>query len=169
LSDNTGREESIMRTKKAPIRKVTPDGKYGSTRVTKLINYVMLDGKKSVAQKQVYAALELLSEKTGKKAVEAFEDVIKSITPQMEVRSRRVGGASYQVPMPVRAKRGFALALRWLILEANKRPNKMYHTFGEKLVAEMLDALEGQGGAVNRKNTAHRMADANKAFAHFRW
>lgn len=158
-----------MRTKRAPIRKITPDTKYGSTRVTKLINYVMRDGKKTVAQKQVYNALAALADKTGKKPLEAFEEVIKAITPQMEVRSRRVGGASYQVPMPVRAKRGFALALRWLVLEANKRPNKQYHTFAEKLVAEMLDALEGQGGAVGRKNTSHRMADANKAFAHFRW
>lgn len=158
-----------MRTKRAQIRKVSPDGKYGSVKVSKLINYVMLDGKKSVAQKQVYFALEKLAEATGKPVVEAFEDVIRSVTPQMEVRSRRVGGAAYQVPMPVKPRRGFALSLRWLVLEANKRPSKMYHTFGEKLVAEMLDALSGQGGAVNRKNTSHRMAEANKAFAHFRW
>ena len=158
-----------MRTKKAPVRKVLPDGRYGSTRVTKFINYVMRDGKKTVAQKQVYAALEELAAKTSKKPVEAFEEVIKSITPQMEVRSRRVGGASYQVPMPVRAKRAFSLAVRWLVTEAAKRPSKTYHTFAEKLVAEMLDALQGQGGAVSKKNTSHRMADANKAFAHFRW
>lgn len=158
-----------MRTKKAPIRKVLPDGRYGSVRVTKLINYVMIDGKKSVAQKQVYNALELLAQKTGKKPVEAFEEVIKSVSPQMEVRSRRVGGASYQVPMPVRTKRSFALALRWLVVEANKRPSKQYHTFAEKLVAEMMDALQNQGGAIAKRNTAHRMADANKAFAHFRW
>jgi small subunit ribosomal protein S7 len=158
-----------MRTKKAPIRITRPDGKYASVRIAKLINYVMRDGKKSVAQKQVYAALEELSAKTGKKAVEAFEEVIKSVTPQMEVRSRRVGGASYQVPMPVRTNRGFSLALRALVESANKRPNKQYHTFGEKLAAEMLDSLQGAGGAVNKKNTAHRMADANKAFAHFRW
>ncbi len=158
-----------MRTKRAQIRKISPDGKYGSVKVSKLINYVMKDGKKSVAQKQVYIALEKLATATGKKPVEAFEDVIKAITPQMEVRSRRVGGAAYQVPMPVKPRRGFALALRWLVLEANKRPNKMYHTFGEKLAAEMLDALSDQGGAVNRKNTSHRMAEANKAFAHFRW
>ncbi|NCN51012.1 MAG: 30S ribosomal protein S7 [Candidatus Pacebacteria bacterium] len=158
-----------MRTKRAQIRKISPDGKYGSVKVSKLINYVMFDGKKSVAQKQVYIALEKLAEATGKPAVEAFDDVIRSITPQMEVRSRRVGGAAYQVPMPVKPRRGFALALRWLVLEANKRSNKMYHTFGEKFAAEMLDALSGQGGAVNRKNTSHRMAEANKAFAHFRW
>ncbi len=158
-----------MRTKKAPVRTVRPDGKYKSVRITKLINYVMRDGKKTVAQKQVYLALEELEKKTGKKALESFEDVIKAVTPQMEVRSRRVGGASYQVPMPVKAKRGFALALRALVESANKRPSKQYHTFGEKLASEMLDALAGTGGAINKKNTAHRMADANKAFAHFRW
>lgn len=158
-----------MRTKRASIRKISPDTKYGSTRVAKLINYVMRDGKRTVAQKQVYAALEALAKKTSKKPLEAFEEVIKAITPQMEVRSRRVGGASYQVPMPVRARRGFSLALRWLVMEANKRSSKQYHTFAEKLVAEMVDALEGQGGAVGRKNTSHRMAEANKAFAHFRW
>ena len=129
----------------------------------------MTDGKKTVAQKQVYNALEELAQRTGKKPVEAFEEVIKSVAPQMEVRSRRVGGASYQVPMPVRAKRAFALALRWIIIEAAKRPSKLHHTFAEKLVAEMLDSLQGQGGAVNKRNTVHKMADANKAFAHFRW
>jgi len=158
-----------MRTKKAPIRITRPDGKYRSVRIAKLINYVMRDGKKSVAQKQVYSALEELSKKTGKKVIEAFEEVIQSVTPQMEVRSRRVGGASYQVPMPVRTQRGFSLSLRALVEAANKRPSKQYHSFGEKLAAEMLDALQGVGGAVNKKNTSHRMADANKAFAHFRW
>lgn len=158
-----------MRTKTAQVRDIQPDTKYGSTRIAKLINYVMRDGKKSVAQKQVYAALEQLGEATGKKPLEAFEEVIRVLSPQMEVRSRRVGGAAYQVPMPVRPRRAFALTLRWIVLEANKRANKQYHTFGEKLAAEMLDILAGQGGAIARKETAHRMADANKAFAHFRW
>jgi len=158
-----------MRTKKAQIRKMDPDGKYGSTKITKLVNYVMNDGKKTVAQKQVYIALAKIGEATGKPPVEAFEEVLRVITPQMEVRSRRVGGASYQVPMPVKPRRGFALALRWLVVEANKRANKQYHTFGEKLAAEMLDVLSEQGGAINRRNTSHRMAEANKAFAHFRW
>lgn len=158
-----------MRTKRAQVRDIQPDTKYGSKRIAKLINYVMRDGKRSVAQKQVYAALEQVAEATGKKPVEVFEEVIKAVTPQMEVRSRRVGGAAYQVPMPVKPRRAFALSLRWLVLEANKRANKQYHTFGEKLAAEMLDALAGQGGAIARKETSHRMADANKAFAHFRW
>jgi small subunit ribosomal protein S7 len=158
-----------MRTKRAVIRKVEPDNKYGSVKISKLINYVMQDGKKTVAQKQVYDAMEKLAEITGKKSVEAFDEVIRVITPQLEVRSRRVGGAAYQVPMPVKPRRGFALALRWLVNEANNRPNKQYHSFSEKLVAEMLDALNEQGGAINKRNTSHRMAEANKAFAHFRW
>ena len=158
-----------MRTKSAPIRTVEPDDTYQSTKVAKLINYVMHDGKKNIAQKQVYAALDTLEKETGKPALVAFDEVITAVTPQVEVRSRRVGGAAYQVPTPVRPRRAFALALRWLVEEANKRPNAQYHTFAEKLAAEMLDALNNQGGAVERKNTAHRMAEANKAFAHFRW
>jgi small subunit ribosomal protein S7 len=158
-----------MRTKRAQIREAKPDHTYGSSKVTKLINYVMRDGKKSVAQSQVYAALALLETQTKRKPLEIFEEVLEAITPQMEVRSRRIGGAAYQVPMPVSPRRGTALALRWLVQEANKRPSSQYHTFAEKLVAEMLDALENQGGAINKKLASHRMADANKAFAHFRW
>lgn len=158
-----------MRNKKAPVRTIIPDSKFNSVKVAKLINYAMRSGKKSVAQKQVYVALNQLAEATKKPAIEVFEDVLKSVTPQMEVRSRRVGGASYQVPMPVRSRRGFSLAVRWLVQEANKRSNKQYHTFAEKLLAEMLDALNSSGGAVSKKITTHKMADANKAFAHFRW
>lgn len=158
-----------MRAKKASLRQVEPDPKYRSVKVAKLINRSMLDGKKSVAQKQVYAALEQVAKTTDSKVLDIFEEVLKSISPQMEVRSRRVGGAAYQVPVPVEPRRGFSLAVRWLVLEANKRPSKQFHSFAEKLAAEMLDALQGQGGAVQRKLTSHRMADANKAFAHFRW
>ncbi len=158
-----------MRTKQAVIRSTIPDSKFGSEAVAKLIAYVMVDGKKTVAQKQVYAALDQLAQATKKEPLTALDEVVRAVSPQMEVRSRRVGGAAYQVPMPVRPKRAFALAMRWIIEEANKRSNKEYHTFASKLTAEMLDALSGQGGAVNRRNTAHRMADANKAFAHFRW
>ncbi|MBP9820113.1 30S ribosomal protein S7 [Candidatus Woesebacteria bacterium] len=158
-----------MRTKRAPTRATQPDVRYSSVRVAKLINAVMKDGRKSVAQKQVYEALNVLAQQTKKDALESFEDVIRIVTPQMEVRSRRVGGAAYQVPMPVRPRRGYALALRWLIQEARKRSSKQYHTFAEKLSAEMLDALQNTGGAINRKLTSHRMAEANKAFAHFRW
>jgi small subunit ribosomal protein S7 len=158
-----------MRTRRAPIREVKPDAKYNSVKVARLINYVLRDGKKSIAQKQVYMALELIEEKTGKPAAEMFDEVLKTVTPQMEVRSRRVGGAAYQVPMPVKGRRGFSLALRWLVDEANKRSSKEFHTFGEKLAAEMIDVLGGQGGSMQKREASHRMAEANKAFAHFRW
>lgn len=158
-----------MRSKRASIRPVTPDPVYGSEQITKLINYSMYDGKRTIAERQVYSALKLLETQTKKKALDAFMEVIEQVSPQMEVRSRRVGGAAYQVPMPVRPERALSLSIRWLVQEARKRPNGQFHTFGEKLAAEMLDALQGQGGSINRRQTAHRMADANKAFAHFRW
>lgn len=158
-----------MRSKRAPIRDIKPDPIYGSTKVAKLINYVMLDGKRTVAEKQVYNALESIAKELNKKPLEVFDDVVNTVMPLMEVRSRRVGGAAYQVPMPVRPRRAFSLAVRWLIQEARKRSSKQYHSFAEKLSAEMLDALQNQGGAMQRKATSHRMADANKAFAHFRW
>lgn len=158
-----------MRSKSFKPREIEVDPKYGSPRLAKLINYVMHDGKKSVAQTQVYKALELLETKTNQKALDAFEEAIKMITPQMEVRSRRVGGAAYQVPMPVRPRRALALALRWLVQASRGRSSKEYHTFAEKLAAEMLDSLQEQGGAIQKRDTSHRMAEANKAFAHFRW
>ncbi len=158
-----------MRTKKAAIRPIKPDPKYHSTKLASLINYVMRDGKKTVAQKQVYQALLLVEAAKKVEPMKLFDEAIEHIMPKMEVRSRRVGGASYQVPMPVSPRRAFSLSLRWLVNEANKRSNKQYHTFAEKLAAEMLDALEDHGGAVEKKNTAHRMAESNKAFAHFRW
>jgi small subunit ribosomal protein S7 len=158
-----------MRAKKAPVRHLASDNKYGSPRIAKFINYVMISGKKTVAQHHVYQTLEQLSLQTKKKPLEAFEEAIKNITPEMEVRSRRVGGAAYQVPIVVHAGRGFSLALRWLVAEANKRPNKQYTTFTAKLTAEMLDAINNTGGAVARKESAHKAAEANKAFAHFRW
>jgi len=158
-----------MRTKKANIRLINKDVKYGSTLVQRLINRSMKDGKKSVAQKQVYGALEIIAEQTKRKALEVLEEAVEKIKPKMEVRSRRVGGASYQVPMPVRDLRARSLSIRWLVNEANKRANKQYHSFAEKLAAEILDALHEQGGAIEKRNTSHRMAEANKAFSHFRW
>lgn len=158
-----------MRSKKAPLRTIAPDGKYGSLKIAKLINYIMVSGKKSVATSIAYEALDLAAAQTKKKPLEMFDEVIAAITPEMEVRSRRVGGAAYQVPMPVRPRRGFALALRWLVEEANKRPNKQYHSFAQKLSAEMVDILAGQAGALTRKETSHKNAEANKAFSHFRW
>jgi small subunit ribosomal protein S7 len=158
-----------MRAKKAKIRETEPDSKYKSVKIAKLINRSMRDGKKSVAQKQVYLALELVASETGKKPVDIIEEVMRIVTPQMEVRSRRVGGAAYQVPMPVRGRRGSSLSVRWLIEEANKRSSKQYHSFAEKLAAEMLDILNNVGGSVTRRDASHRMAESNKAFAHFRW
>lgn len=158
-----------MRAKTAKTRQTQPDEKYKSTRIAKLINLCMYDGKKSVAQKQVYDALDLLEKKFNRKGVEVFDDVIQKVMPQMEVRSRRVGGAAYQVPMPVRGRRGFSLAVRWLIEAARGRSNSTYHTFAEKLVAEIEAALNNEGGAIEKRNSSHRMADANRAFAHFRW
>jgi small subunit ribosomal protein S7 len=158
-----------MRTKKSTTRSVEKDVKYGSTLVQRLINRSMKDGKKSVAQKQVYAALEIVSKQSKRKPVEVLEEALEKIKPKMEVRTRRVGGASYQVPMPVRDSRARSLSIRWLVNEANKRANKQFHTFAEKLAAEILDALTEQGGAIEKRNTSHRMAEANKAFSHFRW
>ncbi len=158
-----------MRAKRAKIKDVEPDLKFKSVKVTRVINRVMRDGKKSVAQTQVYAAMDMAADKLGKKPLEVLEEVLHIITPQMEVRSRRVGGAAYQVPMPIRGRRGMSLAIRWLVQEANKRPNKQYHSFAEKLAAEMMDALSNAGGAIAKRDAAHRMAEANKAFAHFRW
>ena len=158
-----------MRTKRFPPRDIQPDLKYGSVRVSQLINRVMKSGKKTIAQKQVYQAFEIIKEKTKRKPLEVYEEVLEKIQPQIEVRTRRVGGASYQVPTPVRSRRAFSLALRWLVVEANKRSNRDHHSFAEKLSAEILDILNGQGGTINRRDTSHKMADANKAFAHFRW
>lgn len=158
-----------MRAKRIKVRETEPDVRYKSTKITKLINRVMRDGKKSVAQKEVYGALEICQEKMGRKPADIIEEVLRVVTPQMEVRSRRVGGAAYQVPMPIRGRRGMSLAIRWLIQEANKRPNKQYHSFAEKLAAEIMDAMNNVGGTVMKRDNAHKMAESNKAFAHFRW
>lgn len=159
----------MSRAKFIPHRLTSPDPLYGSPQLAKFINRVMKDGKKSIAQTQVYQALEILKNSTKQEPLLAFETAIKNIAPQMEVRSRRVGGAAYQVPMPVKPARGFSLAIRWLILEARKRPNKQYHTFADKLAAEMMDAINNNGGAIQKKLVAHKQAEANRAFAHFRW
>jgi small subunit ribosomal protein S7 len=158
-----------MRTKKAQVREVEKDLKYGSVLVQRIINRSIKNGKKSVAQKQVYQALAIIEKENKGKALEILEEAMAKIQPQMEVRSRRVGGASYQVPMPVRGRRATSLSIRWLVTEANKRSNKQYHSFAEKLAAEIVDALSEQGGAIEKRNTSHRMAESNKAFSHFRW
>jgi small subunit ribosomal protein S7 len=158
-----------MRVKKNHVRTVKPDIKFNSEKVQKLINRSMIDGKKSIARTQVYKAMEIIAEKTKTNPLDVFDQAINNITPKIEVRSRRVGGAAYQVPMPVSPRRSASLAIRWLVNEANKRSNSEYHSYGEKVAAEILDAVNNQGGAVQKKLTAHKMAEANKAFAHFRW
>ncbi len=143
-----------------------PDPVYNSLLVTQLVNRVMTDGKKSIAEKIVYEALEQVGSKTGKPPVEVLEQAVKTVTPVLEVRSRRVGGANYQVPVEVPQRRARTLAIRWIVTFARDRREKH---MGEKLANEILDALNQQGGAFKRKDDMYRMAQANKAFAHYRW
>ena len=159
----------MSRSGKTPQRKISPDPIYENRTVEKLISMVMRQGKKTIAQHHVYGALSLIKEKSKQDAIEVFETAIQNISPLMEVRSRRVGGAAYQVPTPIRGPRSLSLALHWLVAEARKRPNKEFRTFSEKLASEIMDAAKGEGMAFQRKITSHKMADANKAFAHFRW
>ena len=147
-------------------RDVLADPIYNSKVVTKLVNNIMLDGKKGVAQKIVYGAFNRISEKTGKEALEVFEEAMNNIMPVLEVKARRIGGATYQVPIEVRADRRQALALRWLTMYSRQRGEK---TQEERLANEILDAANNTGGAVKRKEDMHKMAEANKAFAHYRW
>ena len=147
-------------------RDVLPDPLYNSKLVTKLINNVMLDGKKGVAQKIVYDAFATVEEKSGKSALEAFQNALENIMPVLEVKARRIGGSTYQVPMEVRAERRQTLGLRWLVLYSRKRGEK---TMSERLAAEILDAIASTGAAVKKKEETHKMAEANRAFAHFRY
>ena len=147
-------------------REVMPDPMYNSKVVTKLINKVMWDGKKVTAQKIVYGAFDIVAEKTGRESMDAFRQALDNVTPALEVKARRVGGATYQVPMEIRADRKQSLALRWLVEYARKRNE---HSMEEKLAEEIMDAINGQGGAFKKKEDTHKMAEANKAFAHYRW
>ena len=147
-------------------RQILPDPKFGSQRLARFINMVMKSGKKSVAEKIVYGALDQVGEKSGKDALEAFEKALENVQPMVEVKSRRVGGATYQVPIEVRSDRGAALAMRWLSDAARKRSEK---SMGIRLANEILDAAENRGAAVKKREDTHRMAEANKAFAHYRW
>lgn len=149
-----------------PKRDVLADPIYNDKIVTKLINNLMLDGKKGVAQKICYGAFDIIKEKTGKNPLEVFEQALNNIMPVLEVKARRVGGATYQVPMEVRPERRQALGLRWLVDFARKRSER---TMKERLAAELLDATNNLGGAVKKKEDTHKMAEANKAFAHYRW
>ncbi len=147
-------------------RDVLPDPLYNSKVVTRLINNIMLDGKRGVAQKIVYGAFDIVAEKTGKEALEVFEQALENIMPSLEVKARRVGGATYQVPIEVRPDRRQTLGLRWLTTYSRARSEK---TMKERLAAEILDAVNGNGGAAKKRDDTHKMAEANKAFAHFRW
>jgi len=155
-----------MRRRRAPIREVLPDPVYGSKVLTKFINGIMLDGKKSVAQKIAYGALEKIEEKSGKKGIEVFNEAMENVKPIMEVKSRRVGGATYQVPIEVRPARQQTLAIRWIINAARKRNER---TMIERVANELLDASAQKGAAFKRKEDTYKMAEANKAFAHYRW
>lgn len=157
-----------MRHAKVQKRVIKPDTLYNSVIVAKLINYIMIDGKKTIAQAQVYAAFEQLKEK-GEDPLKAFEKAVQTVGPKVEVKARRVGGANYQVPVEVRHDRKLSLALRWMIEAARKRSNKEFHSFSQKLAAEIMAAINNEGEAVRKRDIALKQAEANKAFGHFRW
>jgi small subunit ribosomal protein S7 len=156
----------MSRRRRAEKRTILPDAKYGDIIVSKFMNNVMLDGKKSVAESIVYGALDLMSKRGAGDPVKAFHDAIENVRPHLEVRSRRVGGATYQVPMEVRSERAQALAFRWIIQTARSRSE---NTMTERLSAELLDAANNRGAAVKKREDTHRMAEANRAFSHYRW
>lgn len=156
----------MSRKGRAPKRAILPDPVYGSELVTRTINNIMLDGKKSVAEGIFYSAMDIIQEKTGENPIEVFETAMNNIMPVLEVRSRRVGGANYQVPVEVRPERRRTLGLRWLVTAARNRGER---TMDARFAGEILDALKSEGAAVKKKEDVHRMAEANKAFAHYRW
>ena len=156
----------MPRRRSVEPRKILPDPKFGSELLAKFINVLMVDGKKSVAETIVYGALDKLAERTGKEPLEAFEIALENVRPTVEVKSRRVGGATYQVPVEVRPVRRNALAMRWLVDAARKRGEK---SMAQRLAGELLDAADNKGSSVKKREDVHRMAEANKAFAHFRW
>ena len=156
----------VPRRGNVPKREILPDPIYGSVLVTKLVNSIMLDGKKGVAQKVVYGAFQIVEEKTGKSGLEAFQTAMENIMPAVEVKTRRVGGANYQVPIEVRPERRQTLGLRWLTNYSRARSEK---TMKERLAGELMDACNNTGSAVKKREDTHKMAEANKAFSHFRW
>lgn len=156
----------MPRRREVPKRDVLPDPKFGNQEISKFINVLMVSGKKSVAERIMYGALEQIGKKTSKDAVEVFLQALSNAKPMVEVKSRRVGGANYQVPVEVRASRRSALAMRWLRDAARKRGEK---SMGQRLAGELIDAAEGRGGAMKKRDEVHRMAEANKAFAHYRF
>ena len=156
----------MPRRREVPKREILPDPKFGSVELAKFMNVVMLSGKKAVAERIVYGALEQIQAKTGKEPLEVFNTAINNVKPVVEVKSRRVGGANYQVPVEVRPVRRLALAMRWLREAAKKRGEK---SMDMRLAGELMDAAEGRGGAMKKREDTHKMAEANKAFSHFRW
>ncbi|MBP7213349.1 MAG: 30S ribosomal protein S7 [Anaerolineaceae bacterium] len=149
-----------------PEKRITPpDVKYNSVHLQMVINRIMLDGKKSTVTRHVYAALDMITEKTGKEGIEVFETALKNVSPMMEVRPRRIGGATYQVPMEVSPERRVTLAMRWIINASRARSGKSY---SEKLAAELMDAADNQGASIRKREETHKMAEANRAFSHFR-
>ena len=156
----------MSRKKQAPKRIMYADAKYQSLILTKFINFIMYDGKRSVAEKIIYTALEKIKEKTKQDPIKVFNDAISNVRPNLEVRSRRVGGATYQVPVEVKSKRSQTLALRWILEASRKRKNK---TMSEKLFNELMDASQRKGSAIKKREDTHKMAESNKAFAHYRW
>ena len=156
----------MSRKNQAPKRIFYPDPKYGSKVLAKFINFVMNDGKKSTAEKIIYTAFDMIKDKTKDDPIKIFNDAINNIRPNLEVRSRRVGGATYQVPVEVKTKRSQTLALRWLLEASRKRKNR---TMSDKLFNELMDASQKKGSAIKKREDTHRMAESNKAFAHFRW
>ncbi|EKD84757.1 MAG: hypothetical protein ACD_38C00165G0014 [uncultured bacterium] len=158
-----------MRSKKAPKNLLSPDPIFGSRLLTRFINKVMEDGKKSIAQKLVYQALEEIKEQSKEEPLVVFEKAINNVAPKMEVRPRRVGGASYQVPVEVRGDRKEALAIRWILAGARSKSNSQYHSFAKKLAAELMDAANNAGIAIKKKEDVQKAAAANRAFSHFRW
>ena len=156
----------MSRRRRAEKRQINPDAKYGDLVVAKFMNCLMVRGKKSMAEQIVYGALEAVENKLKKEPLPVFRDALENVTPAVEVRSRRVGGATYQIPSEVRAERGRALAIRWLIAAARARNE---HSMQERLAAELMDAVQNRGAAVKKREDAHRMAEANRAFSHYRF
>jgi small subunit ribosomal protein S7 len=156
----------MPRRAKVPQRPVLPDPKYNNKNITRLVGRLMWDGKRSLAEHIIYTALDLVEQRSHRPAVDVFEQALRNATPTLEVKPRRVGGSTYQVPVEIRGERRMALAMRWLIASARNRSGK---TMAEKLAAELLDAAAGQGNTIRKREETHKMADANKAFSHYRW
>ena len=156
----------MSRRRKADKRDIIPDPKFGDVVLTKFMNSIMQEGKKSVAERIVYGALDQMEKKSKQNPIELFHEALRNVMPALEVRSRRVGGATYQVPVEIRGDRRLSLGVRWLVQSARKRSGK---SMSEKLAAEFVDAMNGLGAAVKRREDTHKMADANRAFSHFKW